>query len=238
MDRFLTQLDPSLLAFPDPELALRQPNGLLAMGGDLSPERLLLAFRSGIFPWSDEHHPLLWWSPDPRCVLHPERFHASRSLLRHLRRHDITVTLNHAFMDVIIACAGPRDYTDQTWISRDLMAACHQLHAQGFAHSVEVWEDGQLCGGLYGISVGQLFCGESMFSRTTNASKVAMLALSQHLLAHGGRLIDCQLPSPHLKSLGTEIISRKQYLHAVRILGQQPMSTACWRAQQIVLAER
>lgn len=234
MGRYLTQLDPTNLRFPDPETALTQPNGLLALGGDLSPARLLIAFQSGIFPWSDAHHPLLWWSPDPRCVLHPERFHASRSLQRTLRRQPITVTLNHAFKEVIMACAGPRSYTDQTWISNDLMEACHRLHQQGHAHSVEVWRDGQLCGGLYGIGIGQLFCGESMFSLSADASKIAMLALSQHLLAHGGRLIDCQLPTPHLCSLGAEIISRAQYLQSVRVLGQQPMIAHCWDPQRLI----
>lgn len=230
----LTLLDHRLW-FPDPALALNDPDGLLAMGGDLSSERLLLAYRMGIFPWFDQSQPLLWWSPDPRAVLEPEQLYISRSLAKLARRNRYQLTLNTAFDQVIRACRQLRENREGTWITPGIEQAYCRLHQQGHAHSVEVWQDERLVAGLYGIALGKLFCGESMFHRVDNGSKLAMLALCQHLSRHGGELIDCQLPNPHLMSLGVISWPRSRFLHKLKELQQQPLTQGCWRPGELML---
>jgi leucyl/phenylalanyl-tRNA--protein transferase len=200
------------LAFPDVSLALREPDGLLAVGGDLTPERILAGYRRGIFPWYGEDQPILWWSPDPRTVLYPDRFRLSKSLRRTLRRGRFGVTLDRAFERVIDACAAPRRGSAGTWITRDMAAAYTQLHSEGHAHSAECWLDDRLVGGLYGVAVGRIFFGESMFSRESDASKVAFAHLVRQLRAWGFALIDCQVHSEHLASLGAEQIPRAAFI--------------------------
>lgn len=208
----LSWLQRDRLWFPPAHQALRAPNGLLAAGGDLKPQRLLLAYQSGIFPWFSAGQPVLWWSPDPRTVLQPDAMHVSRSLRRFLRNSQLQVSHDRDFAGVISACAAPRDYADDTWITSEMQQAYIELHRLGHAHSIEVWQDNRLVGGLYGVAVGRLFCGESMFSRTDNASKTALLALCHYLQQRGFELIDCQMPTAHLASLGAREIERSQYL--------------------------
>ena len=199
-------------AFPPVERALQDPPGLLAAGGDLSGARLLAAYRRGIFPWFSPGQPVLWWSPDPREVLFPKEFHCSRSLARALRVRGFEYSTDQDFAAVIDACAAPRATSPGTWITPEMRAAYCLLHARGIAHSVEVRRAGQLVGGLYGLRIGQVFCGESMFSRETDASKAALHALVGQCLADGTVLIDCQVPSAHLRTLGSRAISRAQFL--------------------------
>ena len=207
----ITWLNRASLKFPPLHKALREPNGLLAAGGDLSAERLVAAYRHGCFPWYQDGQPLLWWSPDPRTVLLPNNLHISRSLRKVLRSDLFSVTFDRNFTDVIHACSEPRKDEDGTWITSEMQAAYFALHAQGHAHSVEVWQQDQLVGGLYGIAIGQLFFGESMFSRTSNASKVGFVTLVSALKAAGFVLIDCQMPTAHLISLGAESIRRSEF---------------------------
>ena len=200
------------LRFPSVEQA--SPEGLLAVGGDLRPERLLEAYRHGIFPWYSDDQPILWWAPDPRTVLFPEKLHISRSLKRSLRPGIFSVTLDRCFRDVMQHCAGPRpQYPDGgTWITADMLDAYRRLHELGYAHSVETWQEGQLVGGLYGVALGGAFFAESMFTRVTDASKVALVSLVLQLQAWGFRIIDCQQSSPHIKMLGAEEIPRRDFL--------------------------
>lgn len=204
------QLTDALL-FPDPEWA--NPDGLLAVGGDLRVERLLLAYRLGIFPWYGPSEPILWWSPPRRCVMEPARFHISRSLQRLLRQARFTVTFDRAFPRVIHACAETRlEQGKGTWITAEMIGAYCALHAAGFAHSAEAWWEGRLAGGIYGISLGRVFFGESMFTRVTNASKVAFATLAHRLVEWQFTLIDCQITNPHLQRLGAHEISRAAFL--------------------------
>ncbi|ACS86050.1 leucyl/phenylalanyl-tRNA--protein transferase [Musicola paradisiaca] len=228
----LRELSPFSLQFPDPETALREPNGLLAYGGDLSPDRLLSAYRQGIFPWYTPGDAILWWSPDPRAVLFPEQFHLSRSMKKFMRHTRYRVTLNQSFTEVITACANERD--DGTWISDDIIEAYLYLHQSTHAHSVEVWDDGQLVGGLYGIAQGSLFCGESMFSRADNASKFALTAFLYHFVGYGGRLIDCQVLNPHTASLGATEIPRRDFLYRLAQYRTQSLGNACWQPQTLI----
>lgn len=203
------------LVFPPPHLAIE--DGLLAVGGDLSVERLLLAYRSGIFPWYSEGDPLLWWSPDPRMVLFPDELHVSRSLERVLKRREFTLTMDTAFPSVIQACAearGPR--RDGTWITREMQSAYCALHDAGYAHSVECWKDGALAGGLYGVSLGACFFGESMFSLATNASKVAFVRLVRQVAAWDFHFVDCQMHTPHLARFGAKEVPRERFLILLR----------------------
>ncbi|EQM77780.1 leucyl/phenylalanyl-tRNA--protein transferase [Pseudomonas stutzeri] len=211
----LTWLQRDELSFPPLETAMREPNGLLAAGGDLSPERLLASYRHGCFPWYQEGQPLLWWSPDPRTVLYPEELHVSRSLAKKLRQGVFNVTFDRAFQDVIQGCAAPRDYADGTWITTPMQNAYVTLHQLGVAHSVEVWQDGQLVGGLYGLAIGRLFFGESMFSRATDASKVGFVTLVERLRGWDFKLIDCQMPTQHLASFGARTIPRRIFAEAL-----------------------
>jgi leucyl/phenylalanyl-tRNA---protein transferase len=210
-------LDETLSLFPDVSTALTEPDGLLAVGGDLSISRLVEAYRNGVFPWYEEDQPILWWSPNPRCVLYPDQLHISRSLKKALRKSDYRITFDQAFMSVMQCCAESRHDQDGTWITSDMLGAFEQLHASGIAHSVEVWhtdseDKQQLVGGLYGIAMGSVFFGESMFSRRTDASKIALHSLSQQLLAWGFNLIDCQVHSDHLESLGANTIERTTFI--------------------------
>lgn len=225
----LAWLDRDTLDFPPLEQALREPNGLLAAGGDLRPERLIAAYRHGCFPWYQDGQPLLWWSPDPRTVLFPGELHVSRSLAKFMRQQSLRVTFDQAFADVIAACAGPRQDTDGTWITQPMQRAYLRLHELGIAHSVEVWQADQLVGGLYGLAMGRLFFGESMFSHTSNASKVGFVTLVRHLQAWGFVLIDCQMPTRHLESLGARAISRADFATFLQ-RHLDPPSAATWRA--------
>jgi len=207
----LSWLGHECLDFPPLEKALKKPDGLLAAGGDLSPERLINAYRHGCFPWYEDGQPLLWWSPDPRCVLFTGTMHISRSLARCLRRQMFSVTLDQDFAAVIHACAQPRDKQDSTWITAGMQAAYIELHRMGVAHSVEVWRDGKLQGGLYGLAMGRMFFAESMFSRQSNASKVALACLMEKLAEWRFILLDCQVSSPHLHSLGARNIPRHEF---------------------------
>jgi len=233
--------DPDL-SFPDVNLALREPDGLLAVGGDLSLRRILGAYRRGIFPWYSDRQPILWWSPDPRTVLFPASLKLSRSLRKTLRKAQFEVTMDQAFDRVIAACAAPRRDNPGTWITPAMADAYRQLHAQGSAHSVECWREGQLAGGLYGIAIGRVFFGESMFSLATDASKVAFAWLVRHLARRGFGLIDCQVYSEHLASLGAEEIARADFVSHLDTLceaGDAPgrwlfdsdETTAAWQAR-------
>lgn len=197
--------------FPPDASALGEPNGLLAIGGDLTPERLLAAYRRGIFPWYETGQPILWWTPDPRLILFPHRFRASRTLRRTLRRSDFDIRFDTCFDTVIRACAAPRDSGPGTWITPEMIAAYGVLHQQGFAHSVEVWSDSGLIGGLYGIALGTAFFGESMFSIESGASKLALHALCQRLQPWPNAFIDCQVSSRHLLALGAEPVPRTEF---------------------------
>ncbi|MBS7660510.1 leucyl/phenylalanyl-tRNA--protein transferase [Pseudomonas lalucatii] len=225
----LTWLQRDSLHFPPLERALRDPNGLLAAGGDLSAERLIQAYRHGCFPWFQDGQPILWWSPDPRTVLIPQELHLSRSLAKLLRQGRYRVTFDQAFSEVIRACAAPRRYADGTWITDEMQAAYLELHRRGIAHSVEVWQGEHLIGGLYGLAMGRLFFGESMFSRADNASKVGFATLVQHLQRWGFALIDCQMPTQHLHNFGARAIPRSEFAQALRRHLDQP-SGADWLA--------
>jgi len=197
--------------FPPVRSALKEPNGLLAAGGDLSPERLLDAYRRGIFPWYSEGDPILWWSPDPRMVLFPRELKISRSLGKTLRNRLYEARFDSAFEEVIKSCAAPRKGEAGTWISEAMIQAYLELHRLGHAHSVETWIDGDLAGGLYGVAVGRVFFGESMFSRVRDASKIALAALVAHLDSTGFGLIDCQMHTRHLETLGAREIPRARF---------------------------
>ena len=199
------------LLFPSPEQASAE--GIVAVGGDLQPERVMLAYRKGIFPWFESDDFLLWWSPDPRMVLFPDRLKISKSMRTVLRKKQFEVTFNKAFDQVVEACAKVKRFGQNgTWITPGLMEVYSTLHLQGHAHSVEVWEEGSLVGGLYGIDLGTVFCGESMFSKSSNASKVALIYLVKELKKNKYELIDCQVPTQHLASMGAEPISRTEFL--------------------------
>jgi len=197
---------------PDPAEALIEPNGLLAAGGSLEPEWLLESYRRGIFPWFETGQPILWWSPDPRTVLEPDEFNVSRSLRKRLRSGQYRVTADRDFGGVISACSEPRSYTDSTWITPTMLTAYTRLHELGWAHSFEAWTDDTLVGGLYGVAIGKVFFGESMFARQSDASKVAFWHAIRFLSASGFELIDCQLPSAHLTRLGATSMPRSEFL--------------------------
>ena len=199
------------LLFPSPEQA--SDEGIVAVGGDLKPERVMLAYRKGIFPWFESDDFLLWWSPDPRMVLFPDQVKISKSMRAVLRKKQFEVTFNKAFDDVVEACAKVKRFGQNgTWITPGLMEVYSTLHTQGHAHSVEVWEEGVLVGGLYGIDLGTVFCGESMFSKANNASKVGLISLAKELKKNNYELIDCQVPTQHLASMGAESIPRSEFL--------------------------
>ncbi len=214
--RWISRHDPPE-AFPPADSALASPNGLLAAGGDLAPERLLYAYRHGIFPWFEDGQPILWWSPDPRAVLRPADFHLQRRLRRTLRTSPLQLSFNAAFADVMLACAERRRRRHHgTWITGGMLDAYTELHRLGWAHSVEVWRESELIGGIYGLVIGRAFFGESMFSRVSNASKIAMLALCRELVQRDFVLLDCQVPSPHLQTLGAVPVPRRRFLEELR----------------------
>jgi leucyl/phenylalanyl-tRNA--protein transferase len=202
--------------FPDVELALKEPDGLLAIGGDLSTPRLLKAYASGIFPWYGPGQPILWWSPEPRSVLRPEALHLSRSLHKTLRKQPFRITLDAAFDAVIDNCAAPRENASGTWITPEMMMAYLELHRQGYAHSIECWQHNRLVGGLYGVSIGRIFFGESMFAHVSDASKVALVTLVRQLNRWGFPVIDCQVHTRHLQSLGAMLLPRKEFVDILR----------------------
>ncbi|MCV2884266.1 leucyl/phenylalanyl-tRNA--protein transferase [Aestuariibacter sp. AA17] len=219
--------------FPSPHHALEEPNGLLAYGGDLSVKRLIEAYRHGIFPWFSEGEPILWWSPNPRGVLRLTDFHASKSLKKAIRKHDYTVTINHAFLDVINQCATIARRENGTWITEEMETAYYRLHAQGIAHSIEVWREQRIVGGLYGVVTGRTFCGESMFSLESNASKVAFYYLVEHMRKHRGAFIDCQMQTPHLASLGCTEVSRATFLSMLNDSHSHSFSHDVWQPSTI-----
>lgn len=214
--------------FPPVERALTRPNGLLAAGGDLSPARLLAAYRRGIFPWFNPGEPILWWSPDPRMVLFPEELRVTRSLKKRLRNTDYEVSFDTCFEEVMRACAAPRRGQRGSWITAQMVAAYTRLHALGHAHSVETWMDGQLAGGLYGVAIGRVFFGESMFTRRTDASKIALVWLVGQLRRWGYGLIDCQMSTAHLASLGAREIPRGEFVNRVETLTTLPGRSGPW----------
>jgi leucyl/phenylalanyl-tRNA--protein transferase len=217
-------------AMPPATTALAEPNGLVAVGGGLSVPRLLDAYRRGIFPWFDDGDPVLWWSPDPRLVLPTDAVHVSRSLARRLRRRDVTVTADTAFAEVIAACAAPRDSDGRTWITADMQRAYLALHRHGAAHSLEVWgAEGRLVGGIYGVAIGRTFFGESMFSRATDGSKLAIVYLARQLAGWGVPFIDCQVTSDHLISLGARELPRGEFLARIAALVDLPPVAGPWR---------
>ena len=207
--------------FPPTKYALREPNGLLAVGGDLSCERLIAAYTRGIFPWYSDGDPVLWWTPSPRSVLYPQSIRISRSLRKTIRQARYSIHVNQAFDEVISACAAPRRDGAGTWIDSAMNRAYRALHREGFAHSIESWDDEGLAGGLYGVAIGQVFFGESMFARRPDASKVALA----HLCTMGYSLIDCQLASPHLERMGATSINRQAFERELAALTPLPVVT-------------
>jgi leucyl/phenylalanyl-tRNA--protein transferase len=195
--------------FPDVESALTEPDGLLAAGGSLRPERLLLAYHCGIFPWYNKGEPILWWCPSQRAVIYPGSIHISHSLDKAMRKQPFAITHNKAFRDVMLGCAEPRKGKGGTWITAEMLSAYYKLFQLGYGHSVECWQDGKLVGGVYGVQLGHVFFGESMFSRVTNASKIALVELSRQ---KNVALIDCQLPNDHLASMGMVTVERQEFL--------------------------
>jgi leucyl/phenylalanyl-tRNA--protein transferase len=219
--------------FPDVSFAEREPNGLLAVGGDLSVPRLINAYRRGIFPWFNAGDPILWWSPDPRTILLPRQVHVSRSLRKTLRKGVFDVTVDSAFDRVIAACAGPRADSDGTWLVPEMIRAYRRLHREGWAHSVEVWADDRLVGGLYGVAIGRVFFGESMFSHASDASKVALVHLCRVLEDRGFGLIDCQVLTGHLVRMGAVQIGRGDFVELLERLCAGPGAHQPWNGQAL-----
>jgi leucyl/phenylalanyl-tRNA---protein transferase len=199
--------------FPAVNKSLRDPDGLLAIGGDLSESRLLDAYKKGIFPWFNEGQPIMWWSPDPRCVLCPNEIKVSRSLTKYYRQKKFKITYNTAFTKILEGCAAARKGVHDTWITNEIKLAYFNLFKLGYAHSVECWRDNKLVGGLYGIAMGKIFFGESMFSNESNASKIALVHLAQQLDSMNFKLIDCQVHSTHLQTLGAKPMKRESFIH-------------------------
>ncbi len=214
--------------FPPVELALTEPDGLLAVGGDLSRQRLLAAYRHGIFPWYSDGQPILWWSPDPRAVLYINEFICSRSLKKSIHNKGYIVTLDTAFSEVILHCGQNRAHDQSTWITAAMTEAYTDLHDAGYAHSIECWHDEKLVGGLYGLSLGKAFFGESMFSLATDASKVSLAYLVKHLQMREFSFIDCQIPTPHLAQFGTKSIPRQQFIPELQRTLNYPDTTGKW----------
>lgn len=220
-EQHLPWLSLNSLEFPDVETAWEEPNGILAVGGDLSVPRLIEAYCHGVFPWYNENEPILWWSPDPRCVIEPGQVKISKSLKKTLNKNKFSITFDQCFEEVIDACAAPRKDLKEdevgTWISDEMKQAYLRLHQQGYAHSVEAWFEDQLVGGLYGLAIGQVFFGESMFSKMTDASKAAFVTLCKKLEAESFQLIDGQVYSPHLETLGFKLIPRNKFVSMLQL---------------------
>ena len=222
-------LTPNPAYFPPLEMALDDPNGLLAAGGDLSPQRLLTAYRCGIFPWFNQGEPVLWWSPNPRMVLFPDELKISRSLRKTMKKHHYEIRCDSAFIQVMQACAAPRMEHEGTWIHPEMISAYTELHQMGVAHSVETWIEGKLAGGLYGIALGKMFFGESMFSYVTDASKIAFVYLVKQLEHWNFGMIDCQMKTRHLASLGAREIPRIEFVQILNNLVTTPERIGKWR---------
>ena len=235
MTIYLTELSPKNNLFPNVNTALKEPDGLLAIGGNLMPERIISAYRNGIFPWFSDDQPILWWSPSERATISPSQCHISKSMKRLINKQRFTITINHAFSQVIEACSQPREAQAETWITASIQQAYINLHKLDFAHSVEVWNGKQLVGGLYGVCVGSYFCGESMFSKENNASKLAFIALCQHLEKYNGQRIDCQMQTKHLQSLGVRGQSREEFIEELTRFKSVSINKACWEKQIIIV---
>ncbi|MBQ4799042.1 leucyl/phenylalanyl-tRNA--protein transferase [Pseudoalteromonas sp. MMG006] len=229
----LYQLSENDIAFPHPEYALTSPDGLLAIGGDLSVARLSNAYKNGIFPWFSEDEPIMWWSPSERGIIELNEFHISKSLRKHLKKHPVKVTVNNAFAEVIEACCEQRIDTDGTWITQVMIDAYNDAHEAGIAHSIEIWRDGELAGGLYGIMQNGIFCGESMFHHQTNCSKLAVWALVNWLKRHNAHFIDCQLENPYLTSLGAKVIPRSEFLTRLKKAHTYCVDHTMWEPQEL-----
>ncbi len=214
--------------FPPTSSALKAPNGLLAWGGDLHPDRLLTAYRAGIFPWYAEGQPIMWWSPAPRCVIFPQKVYLSRRTSRRYNSGRYRLTADRAFGKVVTGCAEPRDHVGGTWITGEMIKSFDHLHRLGYGHSLEVWQDGELAGGIYGLAIGSMFFGESMFSRKTDASKIALVALCRQLAAWGFGMLDCQVGNPHLFRLGAQEVSRHEFENALALLTDDPGKPGSW----------
>ena len=223
--------------FPNPKTSFTTSDGLVAVGGEIDSVHLLEAYTQGIFPWFSEDQDILWWCPDPRAVLIPEEFHASRSLIKTIRSEKYRVSINQEFNEVINGCAAPRKDNSSTWITSGMKMAYIRLNTLGYAHSVEVWQDGSVCGGLYGVSLGKIFFAESMFSRKTDASKIALYALSRILTSNKFNLIDCQFLTPHLESLGAKEISRNTFLDLLPRLVQANANKDLWSLKSLNASE-
>jgi len=219
--------------FPRVDEALQEPNGLLAAGADLSPQRLMRAYADGIFPWFSPGEPILWWSPDPRAVFFVDNFKVNRSVIKTLKKYPLKVTLNVDFNRVIEECAAPRGDEHGTWITDEMINAYAELHRQSRAHSVEVWHNEQIVGGIYGVVTGGVFCGESMFSRISNGSKIALTCLVLFLKQLNFKLVDCQIENPHLVKLGTSLISREVYLQLLRESSNLKIAQSVWQPQTL-----
>lgn len=217
----LTLLTDDKRQFPPVQQALDEPDGLLALGGDLSPERILHAYQRGIFPWFGEDDPILWWSPSIRCLVATLEHKPNRTLRKLWRNHTFEISFDQAFDRVIESCAEPTPERPETWITSEMLTTYKQLHQMGYAHSVEVWRSGQLVGGLYGLQIGSAFCGESMFSRVSGASKVAFLALIERMKEREMPLLDCQLENPHLMGLGASLLERADFIEVLTACAQQ-----------------
>ena len=224
-------------AFPEISAALTAPDGLLAAGGDLKPDRLLYAYRRGVFPWFESGQPILWWSPDPRCVIPPESFHVARRLRRSVRNSKFCLSFNHEFPTVLKNCAADRVGQDGTWITDEMIEAYSSLHTQGWAHSVEVWCGNELVGGLYGLAIGKAFFGESMFSEASNASKFAMWSLCKMLVKHQFDILDCQVVSPHLTSLGAVLMPRTEFASLLGRACDPATKFADWPENRLPVAD-
>ena len=231
MSETISFLPGHVTGFPCVNNALKEPDGLLAVGGNLGVDTLLLAYRGGIFPWFNEGDPLLWWSPSQRMVFTPGKLHLSRSLLKLLRKNRYQVTFDHNFSALIKTCASCYQNNQGTWITADMIAAYTALHLAGHAHCVEVWRNGELVGGLYGVALGQAFFAESMFSKESNTSKIALAALSEQLAGWGFQLVDCQNYSTHLESLGAGLISRECYMEYLNIFCSKESACTNWRQE-------
>jgi leucyl/phenylalanyl-tRNA---protein transferase len=232
MIRWLGPSDP----FPPVDTALTEPNGLLAAGGDLTAARLLDAYQRGIFPWSSDDEPMLWWSPDPRMVLFVDEFRVSRSLRRRIRSGALRVTVDTAFQGVIRGCADLRRDGEGTWITEEIAAAYRELFRRGHAHSIETWSGDALVGGLYGVSIGRMFYGESMFARESDASKVALALAVRQLARWGFRMIDCQMSTTHLASLGAREIPRREFVATLQTLTAEPDVPGPWQFDEDLAA--
>lgn len=238
MTIYIPELSLNNHIFPETNSALSDPDGLLAMGGDLNPQRIITAYRHGIFPWFSEGQPILWWSPSQRATIKPNLVHISSSMKKLITKNNFFISLNLAFQDVIYACAAPRADQDETWITDDMIAAYQQLHQQGVAHSIEVWRGNNLVGGLYGVCIGSVFCGESMFSKEDNSSKMAFIALCQHFDRFRGQLIDCQILTKHLQNFAVQSVPRESFINYLNQYKNIKIDKRCWDKQAVFIKSR